>query len=169
MRSVLIFAHVPPPHHGQSYMVAQLIEELRARPDEIRVFHVDNRVSARLEDVGAKGIGKVWRTLRYCLQAIRLRLRHGPMVFYYVPAPAKRGALYRDWLVMGLCRPFFRGRLVLHWHAVGLGAWLAGGAGRFTAWVTRRLLGGAALSLVLAQVVAEDAEVLRPRQIRVLA
>ena len=39
------------------------------------------------------------------------------------PAPGKHSALYRDWLVMLLCRPFFK-RLVLHWHAAGLAKWL---------------------------------------------
>ena len=43
--------------------------------------------------------------------------------FYYVPAPGKRVALYRDWLVMLLCRPFFK-NVILHWHAAGLGKWL---------------------------------------------
>ena len=38
-------------------------------------------------------------------------------IFYYVPAPGKRVALYRDWLVMFICRPFFSG-VILHWHAV---------------------------------------------------
>ena len=168
MRSILIFAHVPPPHHGQSYMVAQLLEELRARPDEVRVFHVDSRVSDSLEEVGRAGGGKVLRLLRYCFQAIRLRWQHGPMVFYYVPAPAKRGALYRDWLVMALCRPFFRKRLLLHWHAVGLGEWMGSGASLFTSLISRRLLGKADLSLILAQAVAGDAAVFRPRQVRVL-
>ena len=35
-------------------------------------------------------------------------------------APGKRAALYRDWVVMVLCRPFFR-QVIHHWHAVGLG------------------------------------------------
>ena len=149
-------------------MVAQLLEELRARPREVRVFHVDNRVSDNLEEVGRLGLGKVFRTLGYCCRAIWLRWRHGPMIFYYVPAPASRGPLYRDWLVMALCRPFFRHRLLLHWHAVGLGEWIAGSAGFVTSRATRWLLGGAALSLVLAPTVTGDAAVLRSRQVRVL-
>lgn len=168
MRSILIFAHVPPPHHGQSYMVAQLLEELRARPDEVRVFHVDSRVSDSLEEVGRAGGGKVLRLLRYCFEAIRLRWRHGPMIFYYVPAPAKRGALYRDWLVMLLCRPFFQRKLLLHWHAVGLGEWIGSRAGFFTSLVSRQLLGKADLILILAQAVADDAAVFQPKQVRVL-
>ena len=169
MLSILIFAHVPPPHHGQSYMVAQLLAELRAYPDEVRVFHVDSRVSSSLEEVGRMQLGKVWRMLLHCGQAIRLRLRHGAMVFYYVPAPAQKGALLRDWLVMTLCRPFFRRRLILHWHAVGLGRWLASGeAGLSTRWFSRRALGGADLSLVLARSVADDANVFHPKQTRIL-
>ena len=168
VHSILIFGHVPPPHHGQSYMVAQLLEELQAHPHELRVFHVDSRISESLEDVGRVEPVKVFRLLRYCGQAIRLRRRHGPMVLYYVPAPAKRGALYRDWLVMSLCRVFFRDRLLLHWHAVGLGAWIGQRPRSLTALLTRRLLGHARLSLVLAHAVGEDAAVFFPKQIRVL-
>jgi glycosyltransferase involved in cell wall biosynthesis len=149
-------------------MVAQLLEELRTHPAEVCAFHVDSRLSDRLEDVGRPGAGKMWRLVSYCCQAIRLRLRHGPMVFYYVPAPAKRGALLRDWLVMALCRPFFRDRLVLHWHAVGLGEWLHHRAGTPTARISRWLLGAADLSLVLAETVAADAGFLLPMQTRVL-
>jgi glycosyltransferase involved in cell wall biosynthesis len=168
MLPILIFAHVPPPHHGQSYMVEQLIEELRAPSSDLRIFHIDSRLSDRLEDVGSAGVGKVWRLVRYCFQAILLCWRHGPMFFYYVPAPAKRGALCRDWLVMALCRMFFRGRVILHWHAVGLGAWIEGKADPLTALLSRWLLGRAMLSLVLAEAVAADATVLRPNKVCVL-
>ena len=169
MHTLLIFAHVPPPHHGQSYVVAQLLEELRAYPDEVRIFHVDSRVSDTLEEIGRIAPGKVWRLLRFCCQAIQIRLRYGPMIFYYVPAPANHSPLVRDWLVMTLCRPFFRRRLILHWHSVGLGGWLARNKlGAFPKWLSQRTLGGAELSLVCAPSVAGDAAVLRPRQIRAL-
>jgi hypothetical protein len=59
----------------------------------------------------------------FCLQAIWLRCRHGVKNFYYIPAPGKRVALYRDWLVMLFCRPFFK-NVILHWHAAGLAKWL---------------------------------------------
>ena len=88
-KKILVFAHVPPPHHGQSVMVQVLLDGLRADP-RFEVHHVDARVSDDLEDVGSFRAGKFFRLLKYILQAWWIRLRHGSMAFYYVPAPAKR-------------------------------------------------------------------------------
>jgi glycosyltransferase involved in cell wall biosynthesis len=116
---------------------------------EIECYHVDARVSDALEDIGSFRVGKLFLLLRYCVEAIWCRLRYGVRAFYYVPAPGKRAALYRDWLVMALCRPFFRD-FVYHWHAGGLGDWLE----RDGTWVERKithwLLGRSKLGLALA-------------------
>ena len=71
---LLVFAHTPPPHHGQSYMVQLLIEALggdrrrRAKKSSqisgatkgevpiIECYHVDCRLSDDLQDVGGQGI-----------------------------------------------------------------------------------------------------------------
>src|SRR6266446_6613955 len=133
---LLVFAHTPPPHHGQSYMVRLMLEgfggDRRARgagapgnPGSfgIECYHVNARLSKKLEDIGDLRIGKFFLLLRYCLEAMWCRVRYGVTNFYYIPAPGKRSALYRDWLVMALCRPFFD-RVILHWHAAGLAKWL---------------------------------------------
>lgn len=160
---LLVFAHPPPPVHGQSVMVKLLLERLPQVPG-FTVRHVDARLSRDGADIGRIRPGKVGAVLRACFQAWRLRLRHGRAYFYYVPAPGKRAALYRDFLVLALCRPFFQG-LVLHWHAVGLGAWLDTDANGLERWLARRLLGDAALALVLAAPLADDARRLSPRRI----
>ena len=61
---VLVFAHVPPPHHGQSYMVRLMLDGFggdRRRqaaansppsPYGIECYHVDARLSEKLEDIG---------------------------------------------------------------------------------------------------------------------
>jgi hypothetical protein len=96
------------------------------------------------------------------------RFRHGCDTLYYVLAPPeKRGALYRDWVLMLLCRPFFR-RTVLHWRAPGLGEWLATRACGVERWATRFLLGHCDLALVLADALRADAETLQARHIAVV-
>jgi hypothetical protein len=50
-RKILVFAHVPPPHHGQSVMVQVLLDGLRVDA-RFEVHHVDDRVSENLEEVG---------------------------------------------------------------------------------------------------------------------
>ena len=164
--NLLVFAHPPPPVHGQSVMVQQLLEHL-PHVAGFEVRHVDARLSHDTADIGRARIGKLLTLLGACLRAWQLRLRHGPAYFYYIPAPGKRAALYRDFVAMLLCRPFFSG-LILHWHAVGLGEWLDTRAHPFERWLARRLLGGAALSLVLAPQVAEDALRLQPRRLAVV-
>jgi glycosyltransferase involved in cell wall biosynthesis len=156
---LLVFAHTPPPHHGQSYMVKLMLDRLggdarkgvksQSSTDEIECYHVNARYSENLEDIGSFRFAKAWLVVRYCLEAIWCRFRYGVTSFYYVPAPGKRAALYRDWIVMILCRPFFR-HFVHHWHAVGLGDWLRREGTWIECWLTHRLLGNASLGIALA-------------------
>jgi glycosyltransferase involved in cell wall biosynthesis len=164
---LLVFAHKPPPVHGQSLMVQTLVEGLPAITPDLKIFHLDVRLSTSTSDVGHWRFGKVLVLLYACIRALGLRLRNGPMNFYYVPAPGRRAPLYRDWIVMMLCRPFFR-RLILHWHGIGLGAWLTSDASPLERWITQRLLGHADLAIVLAPELVADAQALAPRKVAVV-
>lgn len=146
-------------------MVQLLLDSLRADP-RFEVHHVDARVSDDLSDLGSFRPQKLFRLLRSIGRAWRLRLTQGPMVFYYVPAPVKKSAIVRDWLVMALCRPLFP-ELVLHWHAYGLGEWSAAGNG-VSRRLTRFLLQDASLSIVTTEHNRRDAESLSPRSIVVV-
>jgi glycosyltransferase involved in cell wall biosynthesis len=115
----------------------------------VECYHVNARYSENLEDIGSFRLGKAWLVVRYCIEAIWCRFRYKVTNFYYVPAPGKRAALYRDWIVMLLCRPFFR-HFIHHWHAVGLGDWLRNEGTWFERWLTHRLLGHASLGIALA-------------------
>src|SRR6267378_4359783 len=116
---LLVFAHTPPPHHGQSYMVQLMVEGFggdqrksgigsnrvetigktpgkgqRERGEfGVECYHVDARLSQKLEDIGDFRVGKFLLLLGYCLQAIWCRARYGVTNFYYIPAPGKRSAL----------------------------------------------------------------------------
>lgn len=162
---LLILAQVPPPLHGQSLMVRTAVEGLPGLG--IEVVHVDLRLSRSAADIGNWRPGKELAILDACFQAIVARFSEGCDTLYYVPAPAKRGALYRDWLVMALCRPFFR-RLVLHFHNGGLGEWLARDASSFERAVTRSLLGRAALAIVLTDSLRGDAAALGAHRVVVV-
>src|SRR5438552_1023409 len=113
---LLVFAHIPPPHHGQSYMVKLMLDGLggdrrfkvkspksktAAKPpeekalDDIQCYHVNSQFSEEMEEIGEIRLSKVWLVLRYCVEAIWCRFRYGADYFYYVPAPGKRVAMYR--------------------------------------------------------------------------
>ena len=164
-QKILVFAHVPPPHHGQSIMVQELLRGLRSDA-RFETYHIDARVSDGLEDIGSCQPLKVVRLLKYIVKAWWIRLRHGPMSFYYVPAPAKSSAIFRDWTVMALCRPWFE-KLVLHWHAYGLGEWVAAGKS-LDRKLTKSLLSGADLAIVLNDYNRRDAQVFSPKTTKVV-
>lgn len=163
---LLVLAQTPPPVHGQSVMVQALVSGLAG--EGIELEHVNLRLSRNAADIGGWRPGKFSAVLDACLQAVAARFARGCDTLYYVPAPGKRGALYRDWVVMMLCRPFFK-RLVLHWHAPGLGEWLAAKATAPERALTQLLLGRADLSLVLGESLRADAEWLRAKKIKVVA
>ena len=103
---LLVFAHTPPPHHGQSYMVQLMLGgfggDQRAPRENTRgaeignqgsgnrgpesnsygvvCYHVDARLSQKLEDIGDFRIGKFLLLLSYCFQAIWCRIRYGQRV-----------------------------------------------------------------------------------------
>jgi glycosyltransferase involved in cell wall biosynthesis len=175
---LLVFAHTPPPHHGQSYMVELMLKNFGGdrrggkngpgRPAGIECYHVNARFSHTLEDIGEFQGAKLFLILYFCLQAIWCRLRYGVTNFYYVPAPGKRVAVYRDWLVMFLCRPFFN-RIILHWHAAGLAKWLETSVQMRTRSLTYACFKQADLSIVISRYNVADAEKLRPKKIRVVS
>lgn len=174
---LLVFAHTPPPHHGQSYMVKLMLEGFGGdvrRPSSVRptlhgidCYHVNARLSRDLASVGEFLPAKIFRILWFCLQAIWIRFRHGVHHFYYVPAPGKPVALYRDWVVMLLCRPFFK-QVILHWHAAGLHQWLETSAPPRVRAITYRLFRPVDLSIVISRYNLADAENMASRRIRLV-
>jgi glycosyltransferase involved in cell wall biosynthesis len=181
---LLLFAHVPPPHHGQSYMVQLMLEGFGGdhrkiektgqrggngnNPFGIECYHVDSRLSQKLEDIGDFRIGKFLLLIGYCFKAIWYRFRYGVKNFYYIPAPGKRSALYRDWVVMLICRPFFE-RTILHWHAAGLAKWLETAVQIRSRSVTFGLMQRVDLSIVLSKYNRADAEKIFSRKIHVVS
>jgi glycosyltransferase involved in cell wall biosynthesis len=179
---LLVFAHVPPPYHGQSYGVQRMLNgyggDRRKRKNRestspanafgIECYHVNARYSKTLEDVGEFQAGKVVLILVYCLQAIWCRFRYGVETFYYVPAPGKSFALYRDWMVMLICRPFYK-KIIFHWHAGGLAKWLETTVSLRIRSFTYQRMRDADLSIVLSEFNRRDAEKLTPRRVIAVA
>jgi glycosyltransferase involved in cell wall biosynthesis len=174
---LLVFAHTPPPHHGQSYAVQSMLKSFggdcrRQKPSPnpfgIECYHVNARFSKNLADIGEFRGGKFFLIFFFCAQAVWCRFRYGVKNLYYVPAPGKAVALYRDWLVMFFCRPFFD-KIILHWHAAGLAKWLETSVQIRTRALTYRLFKPVDLSIVLSRYNLADAEKLLSRQIRIVS
>ena len=176
---LLVFAPVLPPHHGQGhgvqFMLAGFGDARKPREKssadngyDIECYHVNARFSKRPEDVRKFQAGKPFRILYYCLQAVWCRFRYGVTNFYYVPASGGRVALYCDWLVMFVCRPFFK-KIIFHWHHAGLARWLETVVQIRTRSLTYRLMKNADLSIVLSDGGRRDAEKLLPLRLATVA
>ena len=163
---LLVLAQIPPPLHGQSVMVRTMLDGLAGRPG-LELHHVNLRLSRDAADIGRARVAKVWAVWRACREARRLAAGHRIDTLYYVPAPGQRAAVCRDWLAMRWCRPRFA-RLVLHWHAGGLAAWLDRRATRPERAITRRRLGRADLAIVLAEAMRGEAAPFNPARIVVV-
>ena len=111
---LLVFAHVPPPFHGQSFMVQQLLDELRD-DETIEVFHVDSRLSRDVDDIASASPRKLLLIFCYCLMAFWLRRRHFVYFFICVPSPGMRTDIYLCCAFMMPSRPFFR-PTTIHYH-----------------------------------------------------
>lgn len=121
---ILIFAHIPPPLHGQSLMVERAVAALREKCGN-NILHVDARWSDSLSEIGEGTWKKILRAARYLISALRLRATTSECLLYYVPGPVKWSALVRDWAILAVLRPVFSGT-IFHWHAIGQGEWAHG-------------------------------------------
>ena len=165
-------------------MVQQLLDALdtNGRPGEkkdchaatsngdpvIECYHVDARYSSSNEDVGRARWGKVLLAFKFSFQAIWCRFRHGVKNLYYVPAFPARAPIYRDWIVLSLCRPFFR-RVIYHWHAIGLGEWLATQGRPWERWFSKWVYARPDLSVVLRPFNRTDGEQVASKRVEVVA
>jgi len=174
---IVIFAQVPPPEHGQSRMVAALIEDLRLADDRFEVRHVNARFSKTMDDIGDSSAGKLMLCLRYILAAwIACWQMNRPML-YYVPGPVKWSSVLRDWLLLIALRPWFR-RVIFHWHAIGQGEWahrserlrLPGPKviDNLARAVSRVILNEPDLSISLTKNSCRDAEAIRSKRIEIV-
>ncbi len=134
----------------------------------VECYHVNARVSKELEDIGDFRLSKLFLLFGYCFQAIWCRFRYGVKTLYYIPAPGKHSALYRDWMVMFICRPFYK-HIILHWHAAGLAKWLETSAKFRSRAFTYDRMKNVDLSIVLSRYNRADAEKLLPQKIRVVS
>lgn len=160
---LLVFSHTPPSSAAQraiaKLMLATGGADPRGEPPEdaeiIDCYHVDCGQSERMTDAAQFRWSDATFVLRACLEAAWRRLRFGIRHLYYVPAPGRRPALYRDWIVMTFCRAVFP-YVVFDWQRTGLGDWLKRDATWLECWVTHRLLEHPTLSLSGSSLMMRD-------------
>lgn len=162
---LLILAQTPPPLHGQSFMVAQAVQGLPQFGIEVR--HVNLALSRNAGEIGNWSASKLWRTLLGAARAKRLAAREAIDALYIIPAPGKRGALWRDFTLLRLLRSSAPAT-VLHWHTGGTGDWLAAQGRPSERRLAAKLHGNTTLSIVTSPALARDLSWLVPKSVAVV-
>ena len=148
-------------------MVQLMLDQLPTVAPDVEIHHVNLALSESTSDIGRWRWGKVLAVMGALIRVWSLTLIHGRMSLYYVPAPGKRAALYRDIFLMLGTRIITR-ELILHWHATGLGGWLKSEGHGWERVLAKRALGRAHKSIVLGEALRTDAAVFDPKSIWVL-
>lgn len=171
---ILVMAQTPPPMHGQSSMVKLFLDSISESgvEPEFEVIHLNFKFSGDIGNIGRFQIKKCFSLIYYFCKMVWIRFKHVPELFYYVPAPAQRIPLLRDYFTLLLARRFYP-RVIFHWHAVGVGQWSQhrakqGVGGRLDQLLCNACYGRAEMSIVLSELTRPDAEVFRPKKMAVI-
>ncbi len=118
MLDVMVVGQTPPPVHGQSLMIQQLLAGSYQR---VRLHHVRMAFSASIDDIARVRLGKVTHLASLIRRIIALQSRCGATLLYYPPAGPNRVPVYRDIALLLAIRHLFAHTL-FHFHAGGLSA-----------------------------------------------
>ncbi|MFC1497326.1 glycosyltransferase family 4 protein [Verrucomicrobiota bacterium] len=113
---VLVVGQIPPPCHGQSVMIQQL---LAGKYDKVKLFHVRMGFSSTMQDVGRFQFIKLYRLFRVICSIIYKRFCYNIKILYYPPAGPRKIPTYRDMMILILTRWLFK-KTILHFHAGGV-------------------------------------------------
>lgn len=158
VRSVLVVGQLPPPLHGQALALQALVE---SRPVGLRLRSLRMAFSRDAAEVGRFGPYKLVHGLGLVVRAVRA-LRVEPALLYYPPAPPRWLPVLRDLVFLSCVRPFAAGT-VFHFHASGLGDWLA--ERPWLAGWARRAYGDALLAIHVGPSVPDDGGRLGARRV----
>ncbi|TWT96474.1 glycosyltransferase family 4 protein [Neorhodopirellula pilleata] len=118
---LIVLGQTPPPLHGQAVAIKTMIDGLSERLDMI---HVPMQFSETVFDNGRLGLHKVTHLLSILCKTLWLLVRYPGSVLYYPPAPASWVPVLRDLAILSIARPF-ASKTIFHFHAHGLGKFLA--------------------------------------------
>jgi glycosyltransferase involved in cell wall biosynthesis len=117
---MIVVGQTPPPFHGQAILIQRMLD---FQIPGLEMHHVAMRFSREMSEVGRVRLGKLFEGLKIIAAIVVTRLRTGGRVLFYPPAGPNLVPVLRDLLILLSTRWMFR-RVVFHFHAAGLGAFL---------------------------------------------
>jgi glycosyltransferase involved in cell wall biosynthesis len=118
--SMIVVGQTPPPFGGQTIMIRRMLD---LEIPGVQMYHVPMRFSRQMNEVGRFIPWKLVELLKIVRSIIGTRIRTGAKVLYYPPAGPDLVPVVRDLIILISTRWMFQ-RVVFHFHAAGLGAFL---------------------------------------------
>jgi glycosyltransferase involved in cell wall biosynthesis len=115
-KNVLVVGQTPPPVHGQSLMIQEL---LNGRYEGLALHHVRLNFSRSTEEIGSFQARKLFVLLKTLVDILVARWRSGAEILYFPPAGPKLNPVIRDVFLLNSTRWLFSST-VFHFHAAGL-------------------------------------------------
>lgn len=156
---VVVVGQTPPPYHGQSMMIDLL---LRHPMRDVQLFHVRMAFSDRMDQVGRFQFSKLIHLVVVVWQILWTRFRYSADILYYPPAGPNKVPVFRDLILLGCTRWFFR-KTIYHFHANGISSLLSTAPGPLQ-WIAKWILGKPDISVQLTQELSADAIYLNSKQ-----
>jgi glycosyltransferase involved in cell wall biosynthesis len=119
--SMIVVGQTPPPFGGQTIMIRRMLD---LKIPGVEMHHVPMRFSREMKEVGRFSPWKLIELLKIIASVVATRIRTGAKVLYYPPAGPDLVPVLRDLVILTSTRWMFQ-RVVFHFHAGGLGAFLA--------------------------------------------
>lgn len=116
MNKILVVGQTPPPFHGQSIMIEQM---LNGNYNHVKLYHVRMHFSRGVDDIGRFQPGKIMHLLAIILKIIYYKFRYNIHVLYYPPAGPNKVPVLRDLIILSCTRFLFK-RVIFHFHAGGV-------------------------------------------------
>ena len=109
---IFVIGPIPPPIHGQSIAVEQMINSGLSRNYEFILFNKSS-LSSKVDDEGKFRAIKVIRDGKFILNLCRNLIQNAPSICYLSLAQSRLGII-RDALIMNICSKF--SSIVIHLH-----------------------------------------------------
>jgi glycosyltransferase involved in cell wall biosynthesis len=113
---ILVVGQIPPPYHGQSIMIGEM---LKGEFKRVVLYHVRIQFSRASGEIGQFRLRKIYPLITTVFKIIFLKFKHDIGILYYPPAGPNFVPVMMDLIVLSITRMFFK-KTIFHFHACGV-------------------------------------------------
>jgi len=114
-KKILFLGQLPPPHHGQSIMIENLVQQ-KGIKDQIIFLNLSK--SEDINEVSKFNVSKVWHLFGLIISIFKILKKENIKAIYYPPSGDKMVPFIRDVIMLSFLRMFDK-KIIFHFHSMG--------------------------------------------------